>query len=108
MSAKRRVQVQCRRDTAAAFLKANLSLPLGARRVEAFSFLCLSVEFPAMMRDELAALPEYLSNHVRCPRASVSACFGGDNGLDPSSRAIIDALRINTADLVDDEEKKRS
>jgi hypothetical protein len=56
----------------------------------------------------LAALPECLSNHVRCPRASVSACFGGDNGLDPSSRAIIDALRINTADLVDDEEKKRS
>jgi hypothetical protein len=57
-------------------------------------------------QDELAALPEYLSNHVPCPRASVSACFGGDNGLDLSLRAIIDAHRINTADLFDDEERE--
>jgi hypothetical protein len=29
-----------------------------------------------------AALPGYLSNHVSCPGPSVSACFGGNPGLD--------------------------
>ncbi len=55
-------------------------------------------------QDQMAALPGYVSNHVPRAGASVSACFGGNQGLGLSGYTIFDTFGMDAVDFVAAEE----